>query len=210
MKSETMWDRLAKNWDTPGVSLGEDDLRVIEKTKRYLRPGDTVLDYGCATGSIALEIAKTATAVRGIDLSSKMIEIARRKAVGQKMENIEFAQATIFDESLNKESFDLILAFSLLHLLENPPQAIKRIHQLLKPGGLFIAATPCLGGNGFVSLLIRIPVFLLSKIGILPPVQFFSVPELETTIANEKFQIVEKESLSAQPVVEYFMAARKV
>ena len=33
MKSETMWDKLAKNWDTPGVSLGENDLKIIERTK---------------------------------------------------------------------------------------------------------------------------------------------------------------------------------
>ena len=44
MKSESMWDKLAKNWDTPGVSLGENDLKIIERTKKYLnasscRPG---------------------------------------------------------------------------------------------------------------------------------------------------------------------------
>jgi 2-polyprenyl-3-methyl-5-hydroxy-6-metoxy-1,4-benzoquinol methylase len=209
MKPEAMWDRLANNWDAPGVNLGENDLRIIEKTKRYIHAGSSVLDYGCATGSIALEIANAAKAVHGIDLSSKMIEIARRKADERKVENIGFTHRTVFDESLEKESFDLILAFSILHLLENPAQAINRINQLLKPGGLFISATPCLGEDKFVSILIRMPVLLFSKIGILPPVHFFSVPELETSIMNEKFQMVGKESLSIQPVVEHFIVARK-
>jgi len=34
MKSESMWNQLAKNWDTPGVSLGENDLKIIEMTKK--------------------------------------------------------------------------------------------------------------------------------------------------------------------------------
>ncbi|HMB23046.1 MAG: class I SAM-dependent methyltransferase [Chloroflexota bacterium] len=209
MKSETMWDRLAKNWDTPGVSLGENDLKIIEKVKKYLSAGDRVLDYGCATGSIALEIANTAGMVCGIDLSAKMIEIAGQKADERKIKNIEFVHATIFDESLKVGSFDLILALSILHLLENPTQVMNRINQLLKPGGLFISATPCLGEKKFVSLLINIPVSLLSKIGILPHINFFSVHGLRGSIANQNFQIIECESLSVRPITEHFVVARK-
>lgn len=87
MKSESMWDRLANNWDTPGVSLGENDIRIIEKTKKYLDASSIVLDYGCATGSIAIEIAGIVKEAQGIDISSKMIEIARRKADERKLNN---------------------------------------------------------------------------------------------------------------------------
>jgi hypothetical protein len=31
MKPETMWNRLAENWDTPGVSLGDNDFKIIER-----------------------------------------------------------------------------------------------------------------------------------------------------------------------------------
>ena len=110
MKSESMWDKLAKNWDTPGVSLGENDLKIIKRTKKYLDPSSVVLDHGCATGSIAIEIASMAKEVHGIDISSNMIEIAKRKADERGVKNITFTKATIFDESLEKESFDLILA----------------------------------------------------------------------------------------------------
>jgi len=145
MKSEKMWNQLAKNWDTPGVSLGENDLKIVERTKKYLSASSVVLDYGCATGSIALEMAGIAKEVRGIDISSNMIEIARRKADERNLKNIGFTRATIFDESLRQESFDVILSLSVLHLVENPTQVMGRINQLLKPGGVFISATPCLG-----------------------------------------------------------------
>ena len=92
MKSEKMWNQLAKNWDTPGVSLGENDLRIIERTKKYLNASSVVLDYGCATGSIALEIASMAKEVHGIDISSNMIEIARRKADERGIKNIAFTK----------------------------------------------------------------------------------------------------------------------
>jgi 2-polyprenyl-3-methyl-5-hydroxy-6-metoxy-1,4-benzoquinol methylase len=209
MKSEKMWNQLAKNWDTPGVSLGENDLRIIERTKKYLNPICVVLDYGCATGSIALEIAATAKEVRGVDISANMIEIAKRKANERGMKNITFTKATIFDESLGKESFDAILFLSVLHLVENPTQVMGRINQLLKPGGIFISATPCLGEKAFVSVLMNIPIFLLSKIGLLPKIEFFSVSSLTESITNANFQIVENENFSVRPITECFIVARK-
>ena len=210
MKSESMWDKLANNWDTPGVSLGENDIRIIEKTKKFINASDVVLDYGCATGSIAIEIAGIVKEAHGIDISSKMIDIARRKADEHKIKNIDFRHATIFDENLKKESFDLILALSILHLLENSPQIMNRINQLLKPGGLFISASPCLGEKTFVSTLISMPVFLLTKIRILPYINFFSVPGLVASITNENFEIVENENLSVHPITECFIVARKI
>jgi 2-polyprenyl-3-methyl-5-hydroxy-6-metoxy-1,4-benzoquinol methylase len=209
MKSEKMWNQLAKNWDTPGVSLGENDLKIIERTKKYLDASSVALDYGCATGSIAIEIANMAKEVRGIDISSNMIEIARGKVNERGIKNIAFTKATIFDESLGKESFDLILAFSVLHLVEDSAQAMYRINELLKPGGIFISATPCLGEKTFLSALLNIPIFLLSTMGILPRINFFSVSSLATCIANGNFQIIENENLSVHPITECLSVARK-
>jgi 2-polyprenyl-3-methyl-5-hydroxy-6-metoxy-1,4-benzoquinol methylase len=210
LKSESMWDKLAKNWDTPGVSLGENDIRIIGKTKKYLNANSIILDYGCATGSIAIEIADMVKEAHGIDISSKMIEIAKRKADERKIRNIDFTKATIFDESLEKESFDLILALSILHLAEDSTQVMGRINQLLKPGGVFISATPCLGEKTFVSILLNIPIFLLSHIGLLPPIIFYSTSRLAASMTNENFQIIENESLSVRPITECFIVARKI
>ena len=210
MKSEKMWNKLAKNWDTPGVSLGENDLRIIERTKKYLDAGSVVLDYGCATGSIALEIAGMAKEVHGIDISPNMVEIARTKADEREIKNIAFTKATIFDESLKAGTFDLILSLSILHLVENPTEVMGRINQLLKPGGVFISATPCLGEKTFVSILMNIPIFLLSRVGVIPPITFFSASSLTATITNANFQIVENEDLSVRPLTECFIAARKM
>jgi len=209
MKSEKMWNQLAKNWDTPGVSLGENDLKIIEMTKKYLNPGSVVLDFGCATGSIALEIAGMAYEVHGIDISSNMIEIAKSKADDRNIKNIGFARAAIFDESLGKESFDVILSLSILHLVEDSARIMDRVNQLLKPGGIFISATPCLGERTFLSVLRNIPIFLLSRMGVIPSITFFSASSLTEAITNAGFQMIEQNDLSVRPLRECFLVARK-
>jgi 2-polyprenyl-3-methyl-5-hydroxy-6-metoxy-1,4-benzoquinol methylase len=209
MKSETMWNKLAKNWDTPGVSLGENDLKIIERTKKYLTTSSIVMDYGCATGSIAIEIASKVKDVRGIDISSNMIEIAKRKADERGIKNIAFTKAAIFDESMETEFFDVILSLSILHLVEDSTQVMDRVNQLLKPGGIFISATPCLGEKAFASVLMNIPIFVLSKLGLLPSINFFSASSLAVTITDAGFQIVEQEDFSVRPLRECFIVARK-
>jgi 2-polyprenyl-3-methyl-5-hydroxy-6-metoxy-1,4-benzoquinol methylase len=96
------------------------------------------------TGTKAFEIAGDVKEIYGIDISSKMVEIAKRKATKHKIGNIDFIHATILDERLKKETFDAILTFNVLHLLENYQQAMQRITELLKPEGIFISITPCL------------------------------------------------------------------
>jgi 2-polyprenyl-3-methyl-5-hydroxy-6-metoxy-1,4-benzoquinol methylase len=209
MKSTQLWDKLAKNWDKPGVNLGENDVKIVEHIKKYLNAEATVLDYGCATGTIALEIAGQAKSVRGIDISPRMVEIAKRKADERQVKNAEFLQATIDDERLKKESYDIILSLNVLHLLEKPQQAIQRIHELLKPGGVYISATPCRGENKLTSLFIFVPIFIITRIGILPKTSLLSVNGLEKAITGGKFQIMEKDFLAQSPLAEVLITAKK-
>ncbi len=135
-----------------------------------------------------------------------MLTIAKRKAVERKIGNIHFAQATIFDARYQKESFSVIFACNILHLLEDTPKVMKRINELLKPGGLFISDTPCLGEKNPV---FSIFLFLANKVGLVPYVQSLKSSELEGTIANGAFQIVEAEMLDQGMSSSYFMVAKK-
>jgi len=104
--------------------------------------GDDVLEVGCGTGSTALLLADSVKQITAIDISSNMIDIASNKAKDPQIENVNFIQSTLFDDTLEKRSFDVILAFNFLHLLEDTPEAIRRINELLKLEGLFIATRP--------------------------------------------------------------------
>jgi 2-polyprenyl-3-methyl-5-hydroxy-6-metoxy-1,4-benzoquinol methylase len=209
MRSEKLWDSLANKWDKPGVSLGETDKELIKRTRQYPGAGGKVLDYGCATGSVVFELARTAKECHGVDISANMVNIAKAKAADTKAANVSFIHGTIFNEGLKKESYDVITAFSILHLVEDAPQVFQRINQLLKPGGLFISATPSLGTKKPLSILLSIPVFLARITRVLPHVNFFSANGLAKTITTQNFRIVEQNNLNAKGMPEVYIAAEK-
>jgi len=205
LKSEKFWDNAADTYDQEERKDEQTYIKIIEKTKKYLKASDVLLDFGCGTGLISNEIADHVKVIRAIDISSKMIEIAKQKADGRNIENIDYAQATIFDERYLSGSFDVILAFYILHLVEDTHQVIQRIHELLKPGGLMISATPCMGER---KTFLNIPLLLATKIGLVPNIRSFKISELEGSIAAGNFEIDETERLKKSSP-EYFIVARK-
>jgi len=207
-KSEMFWDMGAKNMDTYAQNEGLKKLegRRDEKLKKYLKAGDRVLDYGCGSGTIAIQCAGRVKEIQGIDFAAGMIEVSQRKAAESGVDNAHFMQATIFDERLEKGSYDAALAWGILHLVDDRKLVVKRINELLKPGGLLVSATECMGEKKtpITSLL-----SFLMKIGIFPiSLKFFTVAELEESITGAGFQIVQKEIMGDNPV-SCFIAARK-
>jgi 2-polyprenyl-3-methyl-5-hydroxy-6-metoxy-1,4-benzoquinol methylase len=200
---EKFWDRVAKRFDKED----KPNARTIEKIKKHLNTGDTVLDYGCATGVITYEIADRVKEIHGIDISSKMIEHAKGKLTEHKEDNIDFTQATIFDERLETESFDVVLAMNIFLFMEDTKKGLRRINELLKPGGLIVSETACMGERKTSPTAIG--VFLLSKLGISPTMKFFRISELEALISGENFQILDTDNsyFHNQPV--HFLVARK-
>ncbi|HEY9204711.1 MAG TPA: class I SAM-dependent methyltransferase [Candidatus Methanoperedens sp.] len=202
-KSEKFWDRMAKYFDREERKDEPTNVKIIEKTRNRLKISDNVLDYGCGTGTAAIEIAGSVKTVNGIDISSKMIEAAKRKTVERKVKNIDFAQTTIFDEKFKKGSFDVILCFNLLHLVDDKPNVMRRINELLKSGGMIISATPCIKGT-FLGFLLS----PLSKIGLIPQITSFKVSELEDLMIDGNFEIIETECLNKSGQ-QYFIVAKK-
>jgi len=205
-KSEKFWDRRASEYDRNEEKYEQTYHETIESTRTHLSPGDVVLDYACGTGIITNQIALSVKEVHAIDISSKMIDVAQREAQARGIDNLHYAQSTIFDDSYEKGSFDVILAFNILHLLEDAQRVVQRISELLKPGGLFISGTPCMGEK---KSLLSGMFFLLSKTGIAPSIEFLRFSELEGLIAGGDLQIVETRDLHQTPP-NYLIVARKI
>ncbi len=205
-KSVKFWDKLAQTYDQQAENGDQYFVSAVETIKKYLSDSNKVLDFGCGTGIITLDISEKAKEIHAIDTSSKMIEAGKQKARERNIENVKFIQTTVFDEGLRKESYDVILVYSILHYLNKSQEAIHRIAELLKPGGLIISETPCLGEKmTFVITLI----FLASKIGVLPPMRFFKTNEVDNLLTEGKFEIIETERYFYHSVTEYLIVAQK-
>jgi 2-polyprenyl-3-methyl-5-hydroxy-6-metoxy-1,4-benzoquinol methylase len=84
---EKIFDISSKTYDkTEEKRFEAITTKTLENTKKYLNGNDTVLDFGCATGAKALELAGSVKQIYRIDISSKTIEAAKRKAVERKVE----------------------------------------------------------------------------------------------------------------------------
>jgi ubiquinone biosynthesis O-methyltransferase len=194
-KSKEFWDSASKNYDKTEERFEYIHSKSRENTKKYLNGSNIVLDYGCGTGTTSCEIANLVKEIHAIDISSKMIEIANQKAVASKVENINFLQTDIFDKRYKKESFDVILAFNMLHTVAQPQVVLQKIHELLKPEGLFISVTPCLRR--------------LCKIGVIPiPIRRLKSSELNDLVVNGGFQTIDTEKLY-KGASSYFVVAQK-
>ncbi|WP_413381977.1 class I SAM-dependent methyltransferase [Alkalihalobacillus sp. 1P02AB] len=98
--------------------------------------GKSVLDLGCGFGwhcKYALE--QGASKVVGVDISTKMLEKARTLI---KDERVEFIEQPIEDIEFPAYSFDVVISSLAFHYLRSFSEVVKKISNLLKPGGTLI------------------------------------------------------------------------
>jgi SAM-dependent methyltransferase len=109
-----------------------------------------VLDYGCALGDYALQVAPVAKTVYGIDISDVAIETAREAAAKRGFDHVHFsagdAHATGFEDNM----FDLVFGIGIIHHLDTR-RSLQEVARILKPGGIAIFREP-LGANPIINM----------------------------------------------------------
>jgi len=187
MKQQSkVWDRFAKRYAKSPVADEDAYQKKLQVTREYLRPDMEVLEFGCGTGSTAIAQAPYVKHIQAVDISPKMLAIAQGKVDAKNINNITFALSGIEDFSVADRSFDVVMGHSILHLVEDKELVIAKVHDLLKPGGIFVSSTVCMGGaNIILKFVLPIGGFL----GLLPLFKFFSVKELADSIVDAGFEI---------------------
>jgi len=120
------------------------ELRQRTVTLARLHPGERVLDVGCGTGTLAIEVQRhvgSAGRVAGIDPGSEQIARARAKAARRRV-SIEFQVGVIEQLAFPDQTFDVVLSTLMMHHL---PASLKRqglaeIARVLKGGGRLVIA----------------------------------------------------------------------
>jgi ubiquinone/menaquinone biosynthesis C-methylase UbiE len=187
MKSpESFWNKIADRYSKRPVADEGAYQRKLELTRRYFRPDFEVLEIGCGTGSTAIAHAPFVKHIHATDFSSRMIEIAQRKARDQRIDNVSFEQAGIDELDVPDQSVDTVLALSILHLLKDRDDAIRRIWHMLKPGGVFVSSTACVGDTrGFFRYVVPLGMFF----GGMSYVNVFTTEQLVQSVAGAGFEI---------------------
>ena len=205
MTDAAFWDELAEEYATTPVKLPDAFERKIEITRSLMLPNDVVLDIGCGTGSLALRLAPSGGTVHGLDLSSEMIRIAKKKSEG--VANVTFHTGA-FDasfDSIPDGSLDGICAYSFLHLVEDRGAALEHIHRLLKPGGFFVSSTPCIG-ESWIPLT---PVLaVLRWLGKAPMVKVVTKSTLEAEITSAGFIEIAQPDVGAKAITAFMVASK--
>lgn len=185
-QSAKFWDKIAVRYSKRPVSDEAAYQKKRQVTREYFRPDMEVLEFGCGTGSTAIAHAPYVKHIRAIDISSKMIEIAQGKADAGNIKNVTFERSSIDDISVPNLSLDAVLGLNILHLLENKEGVIARVHKMLKPGGVFVTSTACLGDSlkflKFVAPIGR-------SFGLIPLVKVFTTSELLASLTDAGFAI---------------------
>ena len=94
-----------------------------------------ILDIGCGTGTYIVEYAKQGANVMAIDISEKLLEVARKSCKGL---SIRFREGDILEMKLPKERFDIVTAILVTGHINNLNKFFSRILRLLKPNGLLV------------------------------------------------------------------------
>ncbi len=105
-------------------------------------PGGSVLDAGCGTGRVAIELARRGHDVVGIDLDPAMLDLARDKAPDKPWIQGDLASTVVFDAAGERRLFDAVIAAgNVMIFLERGTEAavVANIAAHLRPGGVLVA-----------------------------------------------------------------------
>ncbi len=100
-----------------------------------LKRGSTVVDVGCGTGGFLSELAQEYTAI-GTDTSPIAIEYCKKRG----LEHLHLG--TLDDFPKSKWTVDAVTMLDVIEHIEDDKAVVKQVHDLLRPGGYFIASVP--------------------------------------------------------------------
>ncbi|QWC98142.1 magnesium protoporphyrin IX methyltransferase [Polynucleobacter paneuropaeus] len=113
------WAKLTSDAPVSGiratVRAGRDQMRnsIISRLPENLT-GKRVLDAGCGTGAVALELANKGALVTAVDLSPNLIELAKSRIPESERQNIQFHAGDMLDEAYG--DFDYVIGMdSMIH-----------------------------------------------------------------------------------------------
>lgn len=188
MSAAGFWDRLAKKYAATPVPDEDIYQAKLAKTRALLTPNSKVLEFGCGTGTTAVEHAPFCEHIDALDFSANMIAICQEKKQMSNAHNLTFHQATLGTFAPRAQHYHMVLGLSILHLMKDKDDAIDHCFQCLLPGGHFISSTACIGDN---LKLMKYIAPVGKALGLLPEINVFTQAQLEHSLTRAGFELVD-------------------
>ena len=186
----TFWDFSAPFYDRAehsNTAYG----KMLELMKDLTPKGSTVFEAAAGTGSISMAVARKAKRVLCTDISVKMLNIARKKAIKHNLTNITFDKRSLFDTKEPDNSFDVVIASQVLHLIDNPKNAADELKRI--SNSIVIVAVTLL--KDLKGMFVRPSVGIWKLLGFAPKREFdadsFRTFLSEIGLSPHEFRVVE-------------------
>ena len=216
IEADKFWDGVAERYiDTPISDVPAYEF-TLGRTIARVKGMDRVLEVGAGSGLNAQRIAPHVGEIVASDFSRRFTEIGTKLAKDAGIDNMRYVHAGIHDPELG-EGYDAVLAMNVLHLVDEPEAAVEHIHDMLKPGGLFISKTIC-ASDGLhlwsaemwkMRAMLWIMLPLMQLFGKAPDVRIIPIADLERMIVRAGFDIIESGNHPAKPPRRYLVARKR-
>lgn len=207
-KKSRFWDKLARRYAADPIADMVGYEKTLECLQQWLHPAHRVLEIGCGTGTTALRLAPLVASYLATDLSAQMVAIAREKLAMHPWPGLQFDLADADASLPNAGHYDAVLAFSILHLVQDLDATTAACAAALVPGGLLISKTPCLAEMNPLIPWLAVP--LMRAFGKAPPVHNLTQELLCAAMKRQGLEIlaVERHASKGRDV-RPFIVARK-
>lgn len=204
------WNRIARRYAAFEMADPAGYETTLQRVGALLQPQHVVLEIGCGSGTTALRLAQQVHTMLAIDASTEMIAIAREKLAAQavSLPSLRFEVGDAEQPPVDGSRHDVILAFNVLHLLADLDTALDTLVSRLRPGGLLISKTPCVGEMN--PLIPRLLLPLMRALGKAPDMQALTGPQLQATLQRHGLVLdaVERHGTKGRDM-RVFIVARK-
>ena len=205
-KSEKFWNKTAERYARSPVSDEAIYQKKLTETQSFFTPNMRIVEFGCGTGTTAVHHAPHVQHINAIDISENMLEIGRSKAGEAGIDNITFIHGTLAEFNAEDASFDAVLGLNVIHLLPDRQAVIAEVARILKPAGIFVSSTVCLGRSYLRFIKLIVPMGKL--LGFMPDVFILTEAELANEVTHAGFEI-ERQWHHGKNGIAVFMIARK-
>ncbi|OIO38213.1 MAG: methyltransferase type 11 [Candidatus Omnitrophica bacterium CG1_02_49_16] len=136
------YDDLAVKYDSRWQGYISSTLGYLHKWLD-LKGTEKVLDVACGTGALEQLLVRShpGQSISGIDISEKMLSIARHKLSAYP--RVAFFKASASAISFPKETFDVVVCANAFHYFENPLACLIEMKRVLKRGGRIVILDWC-------------------------------------------------------------------